>query len=169
MTESGPIDGARARRMWSIVDALRRYGADSVRVGQAFAALHALQAADLRALVAIMSAEGAGRPLTPGGLRKHLGLSSGGTSYVIDRLEDAGHIERSRDHPRDNRVVHLRHTERGMATGIQFFGPLGDRTNAVLDQFSDRELEVIERFAVACADALHEHVAELESASERLA
>jgi len=65
--------------------------------------------ADLRALVAIMSAEGNGTPLTAGQLREHLSLSSGGASLVIDRLERAGHIRRARDDPADNRVVHLRY------------------------------------------------------------
>ena len=55
--------------------------------------------ADLRALVAIMSAEGNGTPLTAGQLREHLSLSSGGASLVIDRLERAGHIRRARDDP----------------------------------------------------------------------
>jgi DNA-binding MarR family transcriptional regulator len=147
---------------WLIIDALRRYGTDSARLGQAFAALHRLQHADLQALVAIMSAEGSGRPLTAGQLRVHLGLSSGGTSLVIDRLEAAGHIRRVRDHPTDHRVVHLRYTEQGRATGVAFFGSLGERTNALLDQFSDAELQVIERFLTGAAAALHEQVRRLE-------
>jgi DNA-binding MarR family transcriptional regulator len=73
-----------------------------------FSSPHKLQPADLRALVAIMSAEGRGEPLTPGRLRDHLDLSSAGTSYVIDRLVQSGHVERRRDHPADNRLVHLR-------------------------------------------------------------
>jgi DNA-binding MarR family transcriptional regulator len=124
--------------------------------------VHRLQPADLRALVAIMSAEGNGAPLSAGQLRAQLGLSSGGTSLVIDRLERAGHIRRVRDHPADNRVVHLRYTDQGRATGLAFFGALGERANAVLDQFSDDELAVIERFIAAMADSVHEHVAEFD-------
>jgi len=156
-----PADG-ESRLRWSIIDALRRYGTDAARLGDAFAAIHRLQPADLRALVAIMSAEGAGTPLTAGQLREHLGLSSGGTSLVIDRLQAAGHIRRDRDHPTDNRVVHLRFTDQGMATGLAFFGSLGDRTNAILDQFSHDELLVIDRFITAMADATREQAGELE-------
>lgn len=148
---------------WAIIDALRRYGTDSSRLGQVFAAAHQLQSPDVRALVAIMGAETDGAPLTAGRLRDHLGLSSGGTSLVIDRLEKAGHIRRTRDHPADNRVVHLRHTEQGMATGIAFFGPLGRRTEAILEQFSDEQLSVIERFITEAAGTLHEHLSDLES------
>jgi DNA-binding MarR family transcriptional regulator len=154
--------GRGSRVRWSIIDALRRYGTDAGRLGHSFAELHRLQPADLRALVAIMSAEGNGTPLTAGQLRAQLGLSSGGTSLVIDRLERAGHIRRVRDHPADNRVVHLRYTDQGRATGLAFFGALGERANAVLDQFSDDELAVIERFIAAMADSVHEHVAEFD-------
>ena len=154
--------GPQARLRWSIIDAMRRYGTDSARLAHAFAELHRLQAADLRALVAIMSAEGNGTPLTAGQLREHLGLSSGGTSLVIDRLEHAGHIRRVRDHPSDNRVVHLRYTEQGMATGLAFFGSLGDRAHAILDQFGQDELLVIQKFATAMAESVSQQAQDLE-------
>jgi DNA-binding MarR family transcriptional regulator len=153
----------RAAIGWDVIDALRRYGTDSSRLGHAFSALHQLQSADLQALVAIMSAERGGEPMTPGALRRHLGLSAGGTSLVIDRLERAGQVRRGRDHPTDNRVVYLRYTDHGMATGRAFFGPLGDLTNAVLDGFSSEELSIIHRFVTAAAEALHTHVADLEA------
>jgi len=151
-----------------IIDALRRYGTDSGRIGHAFAELHRLQAADLRALVAIMSAEGNGTPLTAGQLREQLSLSSGGASLVIDRLEQAGHIRRARDHPADNRVVHLRYTDQGRATGLAFFGSLGDRVHAILDGFTDEELQVIARFITAMADSARQHVQELEDRLPRI-
>jgi DNA-binding MarR family transcriptional regulator len=157
-----PADDDQARIRWIIIDALRRYGTDSGRIGHAFAELHRLQAADLRALVAIMSAEGNGAPLTAGQLREQLGLSAGGASLVIDRLERVGHIRRARDHPTDNRVVHLRYTDQGRATGLAFFGSLGDRAHAILDGFTDDELQVIARFITAMADSTHQHVQELE-------
>jgi DNA-binding MarR family transcriptional regulator len=157
-----PGDSDQARIRWIIIDALRRYGTDSGRIGHAFADRHQLQAADLRALVAILSAEGNGTPLTAGQLREHLGLSSGGASLVIDRLEQSGHIRRTRDHPTDNRVVHLRYTEQGKATGMAFFGSLGDRAHAILDQFTGDELQVIARFIAAMADSARQHVRELE-------
>jgi len=155
----------QARIRWTIIDALRRYGTDSARLGHAFAELHQLQAADLRALVAIMSAEGNGTPLTAGQLREHLGLSSGGASLVIDRLEQAGHIRRTRDHPTDNRVVHLRYTDQGRATGLAFFGSLGNRAHAIMDQYSDQDLEIIATFITAMADSAHQQVQDLEGRS----
>jgi DNA-binding MarR family transcriptional regulator len=152
-----PAEGG-SRIKWDIVDALRRYGTDSARLGHAFAALHQLQPSDLQALVAIMSAEGNGTPLTAGQLREHLGLSSGGASLVIDRLQEAGHIRRARDHPTDNRVVHLRYTDQGMATALAFFGSLGDRANSILNQFSHDELKIIHKFTSAMADSMREQI-----------
>jgi DNA-binding MarR family transcriptional regulator len=161
MTDLGTGDpGGAAPR---IVDALRRYGQDSARLGHAFSALHDLQPADLRALVAIMQADAAGAPLTPGRLREILRLSSGGTSVVIDRLERDGHVERSRDHPGDQRVVHLRQTSHGTTTALGFFGPLAARTRAVVEEFTPAEQEVIARFLDGAAAALHTHLAELEA------
>ena len=157
-----PADG-ESRIKWDIVDALRRYGTDSARLGHAFAALHQLQPADLRALVAIMSAEGNGTPLTAGQLREQLGLSAGGASLVIDRLQEAGHIRRARDHPADNRVVHLRYTDQGMATGQAFFGSLGDRANSILGRFSPDELKIIHKFISAMADSMREQIQDLET------
>ena len=155
-----------AARRWMIIDLLRRYGTDAAAVGHAFSAAHGLQASDLRALVAIMSAEGQGAPLSPKDLRQIIGLSSGGTSYVIDRLESAGHILRERSEI-DRRVVHLRFTEQGMATGWAFFGPLGARTEEVIDQFDDDELEIILRFLTGAAASMREHLDHLRSLDHR--
>ena len=162
MADFYPPGDGQARLRWTIIDALRRYGTDAGRIGHAFAELHRLQPADLRALVAIMSAEGNGAPLTAGQLREQLGLSSGGASLVIDRLEQAGHIRRARDHPTDNRVVHLRYTDQGKATGLAFFGSLGDRAHAIMDDFTHGELQVIARFIATMADSAREHARELE-------
>ncbi|HTZ43456.1 MAG TPA: MarR family transcriptional regulator [Jatrophihabitans sp.] len=155
-------DPVRTVRL-AIVDALRRYGADASRLGQTFAGQHRLQHTDLEGLVAIMTAQGTGRPLTPGRLRQHLGLSSAGTSYVVDRLERGGYVRRVRDHPTDNRIVHLRPTERGMAVGVALFAPLGRRTDEVMDQFSLGELLVVLRFVNAIADSMRAHLTELRT------
>lgn len=152
---------------WAIVDALRRYGTDGAKLGQVFAAQHDLRMPDLQALVAIMSAEGTGAPLTPGALREVLGLSSAGTSYVIDRLARAGHVQRHRDHPTDSRVVHLRYTEQGRDVALAFFGPLGQATETVMDGFSADELRVVSRFMDAACEAMRDHLGALEASGTR--
>jgi DNA-binding MarR family transcriptional regulator len=145
-----------------IVSALARYGQDASRLGQAFSALHDLQPADLRALVAISRGERAGEPLTPSRLREHLRLSAGGTSVVIDRLERSGHVARFRDHPGDNRVVHLRQTAAGAATTTEFFGPLSAVLHRVAAELTPAEAAVVARFLDGAVDALRRHLTELE-------
>jgi hypothetical protein len=49
-----------------------------------------------------------------------------------------------------------------MATGMAFFGPPGERTNAILDEFTPGELAVIQRFITAAAAAMHDHLESLE-------
>ena len=159
-TPAGPDE--RDRRRWQIVDLLRRYGTDAAAVGHAFGALHGLQPSDLQALVAVMTAELRRAPLNPSDLRRVLGLSSAGTSYVIDRLERAGHVVRERS-DEDRRVVRLRYTDQGMATGLAFFGSLGDRANSILDQFGHDELKIIHKFIGAMADSMRDQVKDLEA------
>lgn len=42
-------------------------------------------------------------------------------------------------------MVHLRYTDQGKATGLAFFGSLGDRAHAILDGFTEDELHVVAR------------------------
>ncbi|WP_333761966.1 hypothetical protein [Streptomyces sp. IBSBF 2390] len=42
-----------------------------------------------------------------------------------------------------------------MRTALAFFGPLGESTAGVLDQFDPAELDVIARFTTAIAQAMN--------------
>ncbi len=135
---------------------LRRYGADAQHVGHVFAARHGLNATDLQALIAVMDAELVGTPITPGRLGGQLNLSSGSVTALIDRLERAGHIRRDRD-TSDRRKVLLRYADQGAALAMDFFRPLGERTDQVMAGFQDEELEVVHRFVTAMGASLREH------------
>ena len=145
-----------------IVNLLRSYSIEGQHVGHAFAQRHGLHPTDLQALIAVMHAEGRGDPLTPGRLGEAIGLSSGATTAAIDRLERAGHLRRSREST-DRRVVHLRYGEPGMALALQFFGPLGKRTDDVMAGYSDADLALVRRFLQGMNDALAEHHAEVRT------
>lgn len=147
-----------------IVNLLRTYSVEAQHVGHTFAQRHGLHPTDLQALIAVMHAEGRGEPLTPGRLGEAIGLSSGATTAAIDRLERAGHLRRSREST-DRRVVHLRYGEPGMALALQFFGPLGQRTDDVMAAFSDDDLALVRRFLRGMSDALAEHHAEVRAAT----
>ena len=152
----------RDRLREEIVTLLRTYSVEAQHVGHAFAQRHGLHPTDLQALIAVMHAEGRGEPLTPGRLGEAIGLSSGATTAAIDRLERAGHLRRSREST-DRRVMHLRYGEPGMALALQFFGPLGRRTDRVMADFSDDDLAMVQRFLQGMNEALVEHHAEVRS------
>jgi DNA-binding MarR family transcriptional regulator len=152
----------RDRLREEIVTLLRSYSVEAQLVGHAFAQRHGLHPTDLQALIAVMHAEGRGEPLTPGRLGEAIGLSSGATTAAIDRLERAGHLRRSREST-DRRVVHLRYGEPGMALAVQFFGPLGRRTDRVMAEFSEAELALVQRFLRGMNEALSEHHTEVRS------
>lgn len=51
--------------------------------------------------------------------------------------------------------MRLRYTKLGSASGQAFFGPLGERTNEILDQFTSDQLATILRLVGAVAESMH--------------
>ncbi|MET7821391.1 MarR family winged helix-turn-helix transcriptional regulator [Micromonospora zamorensis] len=149
-------DTRREQLAAEITDSLRRYTADAQQVGHAFANLHGLNPTDLQALIAVMDAERLGDPITPGRLGEHLNLSSGSVTALIDRLERAGHIRRDRDTV-DRRKVLLHYADQGAALAMQFFRPLGARTDEVMARFGEDELEIVQRFMAEMSESLRGH------------
>ena len=60
--------------------------------------------------------------------------------------------------------MHLRYGEPGMALALEFFGPLGKRTDDAMAGFSDEDLALVRRFLAGMNDALAEHHAEVRAA-----
>jgi DNA-binding MarR family transcriptional regulator len=146
-----------------LVRLLREFAAESERLGQAFADNHHMHPTDLNALLAVMHADQAGVPLTPGRLGHHLGLSSGATTAVIDRLERAGHVHRERDE-RDRRRVTLHYGDAASALGSAYFGPLGLRMDRLLAGYSGAELSVVRRFLVETNELMRHRRNDLQTA-----
>ncbi|MFC0003169.1 MarR family winged helix-turn-helix transcriptional regulator [Micromonospora siamensis] len=153
----------RGRLIADITNDLRRYSVDAQHVGHAFAGLHGLGASDLHALIAVMDAELVGDPITPGRLGDLLNLSSGAVTALVDRLERAGHIRRDRD-TADRRKVFLRYADPGAQLAMEFFGPLGRRTDEVMAGFDDDELETVQRFMAAMVTSMRQHRDEVRAA-----
>lgn len=59
---------------------------------------------DMRALHFLIVCENSGTLATPGAIAQTLGISSASTTKLLDRLEAAGHVRRSR-HPSDRRAL----------------------------------------------------------------
>lgn len=145
-----------------LVRLLREYAAEAERLGQAFADSHHMHPTDLNALLAVMHADQTGVPLTPGRLGHHLGLSSGATTAVVDRLERAGHVHRERDE-RDRRRVTLHYGDAASAVGSAYFGPLGLRMDHMLAAYSVAELSVVRRFLVEINELMRHRRRDLQA------
>jgi DNA-binding MarR family transcriptional regulator len=124
---------------------LQRYVVEAVRLGRAFAVRHNMHPTDWSALLAVIQGDRCGRPLTPGELGQRLGISSGATTAVLDRLERAGHVHRVRD-DRDRRRMTLHRAESAAALLRTFSEPLDAAMDAIVVGYSDGELAVVQRF-----------------------
>lgn len=137
---------------------LRRLQAEGDRLNSAVATRQGVNQTDMAALMHIMEADLAGEPLTPTGLQRVLGLSSGATTAVIDRLEVAGHSLRERD-TTDRRRVILRYDEGAREVGSRYFVPLAVEISAVLDHLSEGEADTVRRFLAGVVDIYAGHSA----------
>lgn len=142
---------------------LRELSTESDQIGRLFAASHHMRANDFRALLYIMVAETAGRPMTSGDLSQQMGMSGSAITYLVDRLIHAGHIRRD-NHPGDRRKVVLRHGESGLTTARSFFGPLSTHTRVALGNVSDDELRAAHRVLDALMSAMRSFRRELGEA-----
>ncbi|MBL7261566.1 MarR family transcriptional regulator [Actinoplanes sp. LDG1-01] len=102
-----------------------------------------MHATDAAAIVEIISAEEHGRPLTPARLAERIGLTTGATSILLNRLEEAGRIVRTRENS-DRRIVTLHSTPGIQADADEYYEPLARRLDAVLHDHSPAELDLIE-------------------------
>ena len=114
-------------------------------LGREFARGVRLHSTDSIAILAIINAEERGRPLTPVRLADIIGLTTGATSVLLNRLEDAGHVVRARGHA-DRRMVTLHSTPTVHETADAFFQPLGDRFDTMMNDYSPEELLLVEKF-----------------------
>ena len=129
---------------------------EGTRISGTFAALHGLHHTDGEALARVLVAQDLGTPMSAGELATELGLTSGAITFVVDRLERAGHISRVRDDT-DRRKVFLHYSPGGRALAQEFFGPVQKRSDDVMDQFTPKELEVVRRFLAATGAAMAAH------------
>jgi DNA-binding MarR family transcriptional regulator len=149
---SGDVAVSRAE----LVRLLQRHTVEAMRLGRAFAERHGLHPTDWAALLAVMQGDRAGTPLTPGELGDRLGMSSGATTAVVDRLERAGHVRRVRDE-RDRRRLTLHRAENAPALLAAFFDPLDAAMDAILLGYTAMELATVQRFLTDAVGQVSDH------------
>src|SRR5437016_332606 len=123
------------RTLVSQVDAeLHALTAELDRLGTISAEHFGLNRTDMRCLELLRNR----RPMTPTGLADALGLTTGGVTTVIDRLERSGFARRHPD-PDDRRKVVVERTEAAAQRDVQLLGPLQEETFGVIDRYEDEQ------------------------------
>jgi DNA-binding MarR family transcriptional regulator len=82
---------------------------------------------------------------TPTELARYTGLSSGATTAMLDRLEKEGFIER-RPNPDDRRGTLIVLAKSGAEKVAPWFAPVGKAQNALISNYSEKELQLISDF-----------------------
>lgn len=141
--------------------ALRSTNRAAAAVDHALAARIGLRDLDYSGLAHVMSQERA--PLGPAELGNRLGISTGSATELVDRLERAGHIYRSRDDT-DRRRVALRPHEAAVARILGVLKPLFDSLDAITTEFTDDEQAVVARYLRRASHELSSYAASISRA-----
>ncbi|MBU2668210.1 MarR family transcriptional regulator [Actinoplanes bogorensis] len=124
---------------------LRDWAAGFAELNQHLAGWMDLPASDANALGHIIWAAEEGRPLSPADLSRQIGMTSGATTVLLNRLETAGHVRRSREHA-DRRRVTLRPEPGARERARAFMAEAGAEIAQVLLNTSPDELRTVATF-----------------------
>jgi DNA-binding MarR family transcriptional regulator len=138
----------------------RAVTAQSDRIGRYFARQNNVSGNDFHALLHVMVAETAGKPLTMAQLRQRMDVSPAAITYLVDRMIEAGHVRRESD-PGDRRKALLRYEQTGMDLAQGFFTPLGAHLRAALADLPDEDLLAAHRVFTAMIASMSTFEAEL--------
>jgi DNA-binding MarR family transcriptional regulator len=128
--------------------ALRRLTAEIDGLDHRAANRFGINRSDLRCLDVL---RGVG-PTTPTTLASAVGMTTGGLSLALDRLEAAGYVTR-RPNSNDRRSVIIEPTERLAQVEREIFGPLVRRMGEIIARYGDADLDVIRDFLDRVAEA----------------
>ena len=154
-----PDEVRRVDVIEDLVDALRRFTVESDVFVDVFARRHHLGRSDLNAIMWISTGEQTGRPITAGELAGRLGLGPPATTALVDRLEAAGHVRRTRD-PQDRRKVTIVMQPPALKVASEFFVPLGRLMSRALEGTSSEDMRqataIVRRLITAVTEARDE-------------
>jgi len=148
---------AAAEQRERVLNGFLAFASAQNELGREFARSVHMHTTDSVAIVAIISAEDRGKPLTPVRLADIIGLTTGATSVLLNRLEDAGHVRRARGHA-DRRMVTLHSTPTVHETADAFFQPLGDRFEAMMTDYTPEEMLLVEKFVTGMRSTMDDYL-----------
>ncbi|QKS11948.1 winged helix-turn-helix transcriptional regulator [Curtobacterium sp. Csp1] len=126
-----PLDTAWTEVEVAVMQRLRDWAVAFDELNRHLGAWVDLTPSDANALGQVLWAERAGEPLSPAELARRIGMTSGATSVLVDRLESAGHVTRHREST-DRRRVTLRTTETAQRANAAFLGFAGQEIASTL-------------------------------------
>lgn len=156
--EESMLDGVAAQRE-RLAKGLRAYGASFTELGRRFAAQLGVHSTDAFALLEIASAEASGVPLSPALLSRRISLSSGAMTALLNRLEHAGYVTRTREHT-DRRIVTLHSSAQVRELADDFFAPVNERQDTVLSQYPPELLHQLETVLAQLCSAVDAQLAQ---------
>ena len=134
-------------------DAVRAYQTVNDNFDQAVSDHVWMNRSDARCIDLIDQAGG----MTAGELARAAGLTTGAVTAVVDRLETAGLARRVAD-PADRRRVRIEATDQLWEVTQPLIGPMVDESMAILDDYSDEELERFTEFLRRAIELQARHV-----------
>lgn len=145
MTEIDPLAHPWAEDQVAAMHRLRDWAVTFMELNHHLSSWMALPVSDANALGQVIWAEVADAPLSPASLARRIGMTSGATSILLDRLETAGHVERHRESA-DRRRITLRATATARAESQRFLAFAGTEIAATVQETPDEDLEAVVRF-----------------------
>lgn len=142
MDEIDPLTAEWADDEVAVMHGLRDWAVGFDELNRHLSSWMRLPGSDAAALGQIVWAERAGEPLSPARLSRRIGMTSGATTVLIDRLETAGHVERHRE-SLDRRRVTLRPTDEARAESDRFLAFSGAEIAGALRATTPEEARVV--------------------------
>lgn len=124
----------------------RENGTRAILFQQTVGQILGLSATDMKCLDVIYRSG----PASPTQLSELTGLTTGAVTILIDRLETAKLIERKPD-PKDRRRTVLLPTREAMKKVPHFYESMGSAMEVVTAEYSDKELQTLERYFIETA------------------
>ncbi|REE98517.1 MarR family winged helix-turn-helix transcriptional regulator [Thermomonospora umbrina] len=102
-------------------------------------------------------------PKTPGRLAREMGLTTGGAiTTVIDRLERAGYVKRTRD-PEDRRRVIVEPVPETVARFSAYFEPIARASGAHIEGLTDEQLDFLVRWMRGMSALMPDVIEEIQA------
>lgn len=157
---SNPPRAGRRRLAETVMRELRALSTVQDRLDQHVMHRFGINRTDLRALDLI----GQAGVISPTALAVALGMSTGATSAVLDRLETAGYARREPD-PGHRRRTLVRQTPRAEELGEEIFGPVIGGTLRQAAAYPDAALASIAEFLAAHRALLNDYLTTVSPAA----